>query len=58
MDDEVQSGELGSILPSPVDLPDPPLEKLADHRLADLTAGGDANAGMPELVRDEVESRQ
>ena len=41
-----------AVLPSPVDLFDPALEPVADHRVADLAAGGDPEAGMPELVRE------
>jgi len=58
MDDQVQGWEMRSVLPSPVDLSDPPLEPLADHRAADLAAGGDPEAWMPDLVRNEIEDRQ
>src|SRR5882757_1874062 len=58
VDDQIHGGELPSVLPSPVDLFDPALEPVTDHRDADFPAGGDPDPWVPGLVRNEVEDRQ
>jgi hypothetical protein len=55
MDHQIQRGELSSVRPSAVDLFDPALELVTDHRVADFAAGGDPEAWMPDLIRDEVQ---
>src|SRR6185436_19911194 len=58
MDHQIQGREHPAVPPSPVDLSDPALEPLADHRLADFPARGDAETRMPELVRCEIDDGQ
>lgn len=57
VDHDIQTDQLRSALPAPEDLPNPPLDSLADHGLADLAACRDPEP-RSLFVGMEVEGRQ
>ena len=51
MDDNVDGSERITLGPAPENFPNTPFDPMANHRLADFAAGGNANSGPSILGR-------
>jgi hypothetical protein len=58
VDDDVIPGLGISAGPAPENFPDTPFHPMTHHRLTNLAAGGDTQAGVGLSIRMEVQSRQ